>query len=132
MAPQYAKDQPSGFKNHIENVAVVGVSGSVGGYITQALLGTGKHTITAVTREGSNSEIPKGVEVAKVNYDDENTIVEALKGQQALVITMKTGQMEPILKLIRAAAEAGVQFIMSNEYSVRILMGKRMNHVVAT
>jgi hypothetical protein len=26
MAQQYAKDQPQGFKNHVENVAIVGVS----------------------------------------------------------------------------------------------------------
>jgi hypothetical protein len=116
MAPQYAKDQPSGFKNRIENVAVVGVSGSVGSYITQSLLETGKHTVTAVTREDSKSEIPKDVKVAKVNYDDESTLVGALKGQQALVITMKTGQKEASLKLIRAAAKAGVDFIMPNEY----------------
>jgi hypothetical protein len=128
MAPQYAKDQPSGFKNHIENVAVVGVSGSVGGYITQALLGTGKHTVTAVTREGSNSEIPKGAKVAKVNYDEENTLVEALKGQQALVITMKTGQVEASLKLVRAAAKAGVQWIMPNEYSPDVRANKSFGY----
>lgn len=117
MTPQYAKNQPAGYKNHIENVAVVGVSGSVGGHITQHLLGTGKHTVTAVTREGSKSEIPSGVKVAKVNYDDENMLIEALRGQQALVITMKTGQVEASLKLIRAAAKAGVEWIMPNEYS---------------
>ena len=117
MAQGYAKDQPAGFKNHVENIAVVGVSGSVGAYITRELLGTGKHTVTAVTREDSKSEIPKGVNVAKVNYDDESTLVETLKGQQALVITMKTGQTEQILKLVRAAAKAGVDWIMPNEYS---------------
>ena len=116
MAPKYAKDQPSGFRNHIENVAVVGVSGSVGAYITEQLLATGKHTVTAVTRDGSKSEIPKGVKVARVDYDDESTLVEALKGQQALVITMKTGQLEASLKLIRAAAKAGVDWIVPNEY----------------
>jgi putative NADH-flavin reductase len=78
MAQKYAKDQPSGFDNHVKNVAVVGVSGSVGEYITKHLLSTGKHTVTAITREGSKSEIPSGVKVAKVNYDQSETLVEAL------------------------------------------------------
>ena len=26
MAQQYAKDQPSGYKNYVENIAIVGVS----------------------------------------------------------------------------------------------------------
>ena len=26
MAPQYAKDQPQGFNNHVKNIAIVGVS----------------------------------------------------------------------------------------------------------
>ena len=124
MVKGYAKDQHSGFKNHIENVAIVGVSGSVGSYITQQLLKTGKHTVTAVTREGSSSEIPKGVKVANINYDDENTLVEALKGHQALVITMKAGQVEPSLKLIRAAAKAGVDWVMPNEYGPDVRANK--------
>lgn len=26
MAPKYAKDQPTGFDNHLKNIAIVGVS----------------------------------------------------------------------------------------------------------
>ena len=117
MVAKYAKDQPAGFNNRIENVAIVGASGSVGSYITDALLKTGKHTVTAVTRDGSNSKLREGVKAAKVNYDNEDTLVEALKGQQALVITMRTGQKEASMKLIRAAAKANVGWIMPNEYS---------------
>lgn len=131
MAQQYAKDQPPGFNNRIENVAIVGAAGSVGAYITQSLLKTGKHTVTAITREDSNSKLPEGVKAAKVNYDDENTLVEALKGQEALVITMKTGQKEASLKLIRAAAKANVSYIMPNEYSPDVRTYPDMGNVSA-
>ena len=116
MAQKYAKDQPSGFKNRIENVAIVGATGSVGEYITKHLLQNGKHTVTAITRAESKSKMPEGVKVAKVDYDDQNSLVQALKGQDALIITMSTGKLEQSDKLIDAAAEAKVGWIMPNEY----------------
>ena len=131
MAQQYAKDQPAGFKNQIESVAIVGATGSIGGHITEHLLQTGKHTVTAITRASSKSKMPEGVKVANVNYDDENTIIEALKGQQALIITMKTGPegKEASLKLIRAAAKANVGWIMPNEYSPDVIARPDMGNV---
>jgi nucleoside-diphosphate-sugar epimerase len=36
--------------NNISRVAMTGVTGNVGRHITDALLKTGKHTITAITR----------------------------------------------------------------------------------
>lgn len=52
-----------------------------------------------------------------INYDDETTIVEALKGQQFLVITLAvTAPEDTESKLIRAAAKAGVPYVMPNAY----------------
>ncbi|KAL4925210.1 uncharacterized protein BDV17DRAFT_294603 [Aspergillus undulatus] len=57
MAPRYARDQPEGFTNRIENVAI-GAGGSIG-----------KHIITALTRPGNTSKIPEGVHsVARIDY----------------------------------------------------------------
>lgn len=60
----------------------------MGRHFTEALLKTGKHTVTAITRAGGNHTFPEGVKAATVDYDDESTIVEAMKGQQFLVVTM--------------------------------------------
>jgi len=82
------------------------------------LLGTGKHTVTAITRADSTTKLPDGLQVKKVNYDDPSSIVEALRGQDALIITM--GVMAPHdqeSKLIEAAAEANVPWILPNEWS---------------
>lgn len=50
-----------------------------------------------------------------INYDDEAAIVDALKGQQFLIITMAvTAPADTELKLIRAAAKAGVPYVMPN------------------
>lgn len=92
--------------------------GNSGQFIVQALLKTGKHTVTAISRIGSNSALPEGIEVKKVSYDNELSLVKALQGQDALIITL--GGLAPPdqqTKLIDAAAEAGVRWIFPNEWS---------------
>lgn len=118
MAAQYVRDLPTNAPNHIRAIAIVGVAGTVGKYITTELLKNPAIALTAIAREGSTSIIPSGVKEAKVNYDDPSTLVSALAGQDALIITMgTTAPKEQQHKLVRAAAEAGVKWIMPNEYS---------------
>ncbi|RMZ11429.1 hypothetical protein D0860_03422 [Hortaea werneckii] len=105
-------------KNHITKVALVGAGGHVGEFIAKELLDTGKHSITALTRKGSKSKIPEGLRIAEIDYDDPSTIVEALKGHEALVITLGgAAPPDQQSKLIQAAAEAGVHWILPNEWS---------------
>lgn len=86
--------------------------------MTEALLKNGKHNITAITREGSDSKVPDGVNVKKIDYEKPETIVEALKGQDALVITLSGFvPKDTQTKLIEAAGEAGVGWILPNEWS---------------
>ncbi|MCJ1405779.1 hypothetical protein MMC11_009009 [Xylographa trunciseda] len=117
MAQEYARKQPKGFKNKIENVAIVGAGGQSGKFIVEIMLKNGKHKVTAITREGSTNKIADGVHVKKVDYDDPSSLVDALKGQDALIITM--GVMAPPAqqtKLVEAAAAAGVPWIIPNEF----------------
>jgi hypothetical protein len=101
--------------NYITNVAIVGAGGNSGSFMTEALLKTGKHTITALTREGSQTKLPSGVISKTIDYGKIETIVEALKGQEALIITVP-GQApeETELNLIKAAAKAGVKWILND------------------
>ena len=86
--------------------------------MTASLLATGKHTITALTRTDSKSTLPPGVITKQIDYDDHSSIVSALQGQDALVITLSTfappGQQE---KLLKAAAAANVPWVLPNEWS---------------
>ncbi|KAJ4292736.1 hypothetical protein N0V90_009399 [Kalmusia sp. IMI 367209] len=119
MASKYANEQPQGYVNRIEKVAIVGAGGHMGQHITQQLLQTGKHTITAITRPNSTASFPDGIHVARVDYtsDDDTSLVQALTGHQALIITMSfAAPRDAVLKLIRAAAKASVQFILPNWY----------------
>lgn len=53
----------------------------------------------------------------RVNYDDEGSLVSALKGQQFLIITLSvTAARDTQSKFIQAAARAGVPYVMPNSY----------------
>ncbi|KAK4983062.1 hypothetical protein LTR50_007441 [Elasticomyces elasticus] len=104
--------------NYIKKIAIVGAGGNSGKFMTESLLRTGKHTVTAITRADSKSKLPEGMEVKTIDYDNHTSIVDALRGQDALVITM--GVMTPAdqqSKLIHAAADASVPWILPNEWS---------------
>ncbi|EXJ67659.1 uncharacterized protein A1O5_09005 [Cladophialophora psammophila CBS 110553] len=116
---QYAKDQPAGFKNRVENIAIVGVGGRIGKHLTEALLKTGKHKITALTRPESTTKPADGLVVRKVDYNDPAALVDALRGKDVLIITMAVmAPKEVQSNLINAAAEAGVAWVMPNEYGI--------------
>jgi len=85
--------------------------------MTEALLKTGQHKVTAITRVGSENELPEGVIAKKVDYSRPETIVEALKGHDVLVITLSAfAPKEVDMLLINAAGEAGVPWILPNEW----------------
>ena len=86
--------------------------------MTKSLLETGKHRVTALTRPDSKSKLPDGVKIAKVDYNDKNSLVDALRGQDALIITMSVmAPPDQEDKLVEAAAEAGVSWILPNNWS---------------
>ncbi|KAK3302465.1 uncharacterized protein B0T15DRAFT_306271 [Chaetomium strumarium] len=128
MAPKYAKDQPAGFTNRIERVAIVGAGGHLGKYFAQELVKTGRHTVTALTRVGSKSQLADGVRAVPVNYDHEKSLVSALQGQQFLIITLPaTAAPETHSKIVQAAAKAGVPYIMPNYFAGDFANERLMN-----
>lgn len=83
------------------------------------MLKSGKHTVTAISRADSKSKLPEGVHVVKVDYSDHKALVDALRGQDALVITMGvSAPSDQEVKLVEAAAAAGVPFILPNEWGL--------------
>ena len=103
----------------ITNVAIVGASGNVGSHIVTALLAKQQFKITAISRVDSKATFAEGITVARVDYDKPDTIVEALKGQDAFIITMNVmAAKDTSQKLIRAAADAGVPWVLPNEFGM--------------
>ncbi|KAK0100448.1 hypothetical protein ONS95_008398 [Cadophora gregata] len=88
--------------------------------MTSALLTGKKHTLTAITRHDSSATFPPGISVSKVDYTNPSSLVTALKGQDALIITLSghTPNLHETEKtIVAAAAEAGVPWIFPNEWS---------------
>lgn len=91
----------------------------MGKHMTNALLATGKHKITVITRPDSQAEFPAGVDIARVDYssDDLSALVAALRGQEVLLVTLSVrAPPGTVTKFIRAADEAGVKYILPNWY----------------
>lgn len=122
MSGSFANEQPPGFKNHVENIAVVGAAGRSGGVIADALIQGGKHKVTGITRPDSTNKMPAGLySIQKADYNNHSSLVEALKGQDVLIITLPVmTPRETHTKLIDAAVEAGVGWIMPNEWGVDV------------
>lgn len=75
--------------------------------------------MTALTRKGSNNTVPEGVKLASVDYNDESSLVGALKGQDVLVITLAlSAPPDTHSNLVKAAGKAGVSYIVPNAYGV--------------
>lgn len=91
----------------------------MGRHFTEQLIATKKHVVTAITRPSSTSKLPDGVKVVRVDYGSEAdgdvaALVEALRGQQVLLVTMSYQALSSITNLVRAAATAGVPYILPN------------------
>ena len=93
-------------------------NGNVGKHITEALLKTGTHTVTAVTRSNSQRNFPEGVSSKSIDYSKPETLVDALKGQDALIITLSGGALKGTEEqLIIAAGEASVPWILPSDFT---------------
>ena len=118
VSTAFANQQPAGFKNHVENIVIVGAGGRSGQVMVKEIVKGGKHRVTAVTRPDSENTMPAGLhKIEKVNYSDHSELVRVFTGQDVLIITM--GVMAPKesqTQLIDAAVEAGVRWIMPNEW----------------
>ncbi|KAF7187996.1 Bifunctional pinoresinol-lariciresinol reductase 1 [Pseudocercospora fuligena] len=116
---RYASQKPAGYKNFVHNVAIVGAGGQVGTHITNALLSQGKHHVTAITRPESTNKLPNVHTIKKVDQSNHAEFVDALKGQDVLILTLPAGnQRDAQTTIVDAAVEAGVKYIMPNEWGV--------------
>ncbi len=89
----------------------------MGQYFVQELLKKGRHRVTALTRKDSSSRLPDGIKVKKVDYEDTASLEDALRGQDVLIITLAvTAPPDTHSKLIKAAAAAGVPWVIPNHY----------------
>ncbi|KAK7420601.1 hypothetical protein QQZ08_010361 [Neonectria magnoliae] len=97
-------------------IAIVGGSGMLGSITLSALLAKNIHTITAITRSDSTGTFPDACIVKKGKYDDEDFLISALQGQDILLMQLGRFAMDVQASLIRAAAKAGVEYVLPTEF----------------
>jgi len=95
----------------IDHVALLGADGNLGPSVLQALVSAG-FTITVLKRESSKSpsNYPEHVAVRKVPDEfDVEQLVDVLKGQDAVVVTVKGSQTDLQKRIADACVRAGVK-----------------------
>ncbi|KNB01380.1 hypothetical protein FOXG_04645 [Fusarium oxysporum f. sp. lycopersici 4287] len=98
-------------------IVITGGSGQLGKPTIDALVKLGAHTITAIQRPEAASTFPVGITVKKGNLRDEAFLTEVLKGQDVLVLMPPLAQLVELQEpAIRAAANAGVPYILPSEF----------------
>ncbi|KAK4038321.1 hypothetical protein C8A01DRAFT_48023 [Parachaetomium inaequale] len=102
----------------ITKVALAGATGNLGPAILEQLLAAG-FQVTALTRAdggGGTHRFPTAVTVAPVDYDSLDSLVTALRGQDAVVSTLASTALAKQLLLVEAAAQVGVRRFIPSDF----------------
>ncbi|KAK9771795.1 putative NmrA-like domain-containing protein [Seiridium cardinale] len=103
----------------IKNVALVGANGNLGGPILDALVSSGLFNVTVLKRASSRSNTTSDPKVNIVTVHDDMTfdsLKAALQGQDACIASFPLKDPEPHLRLVDAAAAAGVKRFIPADY----------------
>lgn len=98
-----------------KNVIIIGAGGNLGPSVLKAFLSSSFNT-SVLSREGSNSIFPSGVNVIRANYDDTESLKEAFQGQDAVISLVGGSALGDQNKLIDAAVAAGVKRFIPSEF----------------
>lgn len=98
-------------------------TGNLGPSIVQQLVAAG-FQVTALTRKGGSHTFPAGVFADEVDYDSVDSLVAALRGHDAVISTLSDALVPVQLKLIEAAAQAGVKRYIPSEFGCNTLNPK--------
>lgn len=100
----------------IKKVLVIGAGGTVGTSAIKALLEE-RFLVTGLTRQSSKTTLPAGVRHVKTDYS-EASLLDAFKGQDAIVSTISPEGLPTQKLIIDAAIAAGVKVFLPSEYGV--------------
>ncbi|KAH8691574.1 putative isoflavone reductase family protein CipA [Talaromyces proteolyticus] len=99
----------------IKNVALAGASGNVGAQVLSALLDL-EFNVTVLSR--NSKPFPTAARVKVVDFTSVKSLSAALAGQDAVIDTTFSPDVETPLRLIDAAAEAGVYRFITSDFGL--------------
>lgn len=97
-------------------IALVGANGNIGTPTLATLLSHDIHVITVISRLESTTTYPSGVVVKRGSFDDGTFLLQALQGQDALVLQLPIQASGLQDHFIDAAAKAGVKYVLPTEW----------------
>lgn len=98
-----------------KNVIIIGAGGNLGPSVLKAFLNSSFNT-SVLSREGSKSTFPTGVQVIHANYDEPQSLRKAFNGQDAVISLVGGNALGDQEKLIDAAIAAGVKRFFPSEF----------------
>ncbi|KAM0321459.1 hypothetical protein ACHAQA_010106 [Verticillium albo-atrum] len=101
----------------INNVTLAGATGSAGSRILNALAKSGRFNVTAAVRK-SNTSFPSAVNVKIVDFSSLEELIEAFKGQDAVIDATMSSDSDMPLRMVEAAVIAGVSRFIPSEFSI--------------
>lgn len=79
---------------------------------------SGRFNVTAFTRDPSKGDYPDSVKVVKADYSSVEALTDALKGQDAVVSSLRAEAVDEQIRLVDAAIAAGVKRFIPSEFGV--------------
>ncbi|CRG84486.1 hypothetical protein PISL3812_01767 [Talaromyces islandicus] len=100
----------------IKNVVVIGGAGRLGPSIVETLVASPHgYSVSVLSRESSKYEPQAGIKLLKTDYTHES-LVAALKGQDAVISAIGAAGVSSQAKVIDAAIAAGVKRFIPSEF----------------
>lgn len=103
-----------------KKIVQAGAGGSIGAPVLKALVDSGQFDVTVLTRKSSNYKPPyNSITVVPVDYTNHAELVEALRGNDALVVTLGdfTSSERNHHALTDAAIKAGLKCIIPSTFA---------------
>lgn len=111
----------------LTSVLLIGAGGRLGPYILSSFDADPRFTLSILARQSSISTFPSHIKVHRVSDDyPEAGLLEALKGQDAVVSTMTTANLHQQRAIIDAAIKMSVKRFVPSEFGSDILNEKVM------
>ncbi|MCJ1466174.1 hypothetical protein MMC07_004793 [Pseudocyphellaria aurata] len=103
--------------DEIKNVIVIGAGGNLGPAILEAVDKDSHFTVSVLSREGSSSTFPSHIKVHRIDGSyPEDQLLAALKGQDAVVLTLPPTDVQLHKNVIDASIKAGVKRFIPSEF----------------
>lgn len=100
-----------------QKIAIAGATGNLGPTIVQALVDA-SFDVTILSQSGKTTGLPAAAKTVKVDYSSQDSLVNALKGQDVFISAIPNHDAQPAL--IDAAIAAGVKRFIPSEFGSNI------------